>query len=403
MTDRSQLLDQLAIPAHSREAKPKPWPWIFGALAAAAIGYGVWSFAANSQQMPLVGVVTATSAAQTANGGAVLEGSGYVVARRQATVSAKSTGKLLQVFIEEGMEVEQGQILAQLEPVNVSAQLQLASAQLHSANLRLNETQVELAQAERDLKRNQELNARKLSSQQALDDARSRVAALSARVKAGRGEISVSQASLAVYQQELEDLTVRAPFSGMVVAKAAQPGEIVSPISAGGGFTRTGIGTIVDMNSLEVEIDVSESNIQKVNAGQSAEIFLNAYADEAIPGKVIAIIPTADRSKATVKVRVGFVTRDARALPEMGARVRFLAAEQSTPVAPPKGVIVSEQAVVNGQVFVIQDGKLQARSVKIAEKMGGSVRLTEGVNAGEQLATPTQGVELKDGLSIRTQ
>lgn len=403
MTDRSQLLDQLAIPAHAREAKAKPWPWIGGALAVIAIGYGIWSFAGNAQQAPLVGVVTASAAAQTATGGAVLEGSGYVVARRQATVSAKSTGKLQQVFIEEGMEVEQGQILAQLEPVNVSAQLQLARAQVQSATLRLNETQVELAQAERDLTRNQELNARKLSSQQALDDARSRVAALSARVKAGRGEISVSQASLAVYQQELDDLTVRAPFSGTVVAKAAQPGEIVSPISAGGGFTRTGIGTIVDMSSLEVEIDVSESNIQKVLADQRAEIFLNAYADEAIPGKVIAIIPTADRSKATVKVRVGFVKRDARALPDMGARVRFLSAEQPQAVAPPKGVLIAEQAVVGGQVFVIQNGKLQARTIQIAEKVGGSVRVEEGIVAGEQLATATAGVELKDGLSIRTQ
>lgn len=403
MTDRSKLLDQLAIPAQARDVKPKPWPWIFGALAVCAISYGIWSFVANAKQAPLVGVVTASSAAQTATSGAVLEGSGYVVARRQATVSAKSTGKLLQVFIEEGMQVEQGQVLAQLEPVNVSAQLQLASAQLRSANLRLNETQVELAQAERDLKRNQELYARKLSSQQALDDARSRVAALNARVKAGRGEIDVSQASLAVYQQELDDLTVRAPFSGMVVAKAAQPGEIVSPISAGGGFTRTGIGTIVDMSSLEVEIDVSESNIQKVLAGQRSEIFLNAYPDEAIDGKVIAIIPTADRSKATVKVRVGFVKPDTRALPDMGARVRFLAAEQEAVVAPPKGVIFSEQAVIDGQVFVIQGETLQARPVQIAEKTGGSVRVIDGVSVGEMLATPTPGVQLKDGLTIRTQ
>jgi HlyD family secretion protein len=403
MTDRSELLRQLSIPAAERTARANPWPWIVGLIALAIGSYFLYSWLQRGPTGTLVGIATASSASQTAGSGAVLDGSGYVVARRQATVSAKSTGKLLEVLLEEGMEVQAGQVLARLEPVNVEAQRNLALAQLSSAGARVKESEIALAQAERELKRQADLIQRKLTSQQALDQARANVDGLRARVNAGRSEINVANASLRAVEQELDDLTVRAPFAGRVVAKAAQPGEIVSPISAGGGFTRTGIGTIVDMNSLEVEIDVSESNIQKVRAEQPAEILLNAYPDTPIAGRVIAIIPTADRTKATVKVRVGFVARDERALPEMGARVRFMQDIDAAPKAPVTGVLLPQDAVINDTVFLLDQGVLRARSVVVAERIGGSVRIASGISAGEQFAIPKDGATLRDGLVVRTQ
>ena len=401
MTERAELLRQLAIPSNEREARGNPWPWIFGAITIVVLGYFGWRFLMQADSAPLVNVVTAVSAEQTSSNDAILEGSGYVVARRQATVSAKTTGKLLEVLLEEGMEVQAGQVLARLEPENIQRQLSLATAQMVSSRARVRESEIALVQAERELVRQRELMKRKLVSQQALDLALSEVESLRARVASARSEIAVANASVEIYNQELDDLTVRAPFAGVVIAKAAQPGEIVSPISAGGGFTRTGIGTIVDMNSLEVEIDVSESNIQKVFADQPAEILLNAYPDSVIAGKVIAIIPTADRTKATVKVRVGFVVRDKRALPDMGARVKFLA--DSTLGVPIVGVLLPSTAVIDGHVFAIDGATLKQRSVKVSQQMGSSVRIEQGVSAGERFATPNEGAIFTDGMTVRTQ
>ena len=256
--------------------------------------------------------------------GSVLDASGYVTARRQATVSAKITGKVTEVLIEEGMRVQEGAVLARLDDTEAKAQLALARAQLAAARSQQAEIRAQLEQAERDHERQAELFRRQLVAAQSLDAAVAQRDMLRAKLAATAEQIRVAEESVAVAQVQLDNTVIRAPFSGVVIAKAAQPGEMISPISAGGGFTRTGIGTIVDMDSLEIQVDVNESYINRVTPEQPVEATLNAYPDWKIPGAVIAIIPTADRSKATVKVRIAIKQKDKRLVPDMGVRVAFL-------------------------------------------------------------------------------
>jgi RND family efflux transporter MFP subunit len=387
---------------------------VITAVAALAIGAGIrflvnrgdtWTIATAMAQP----VTTATSAASAT--GSVLDATGYVTARRQATVSAKVTGRVAEVLIEEGQRVEEGQVLARLEAIDAQAQLDLSKSQLDAARAQLAELRVQLEQAERDLTRQRELVAKKLTSQQATEDAQTRVASLRARIKAQETQVQVTQRGVDVGQVQLDNTVVTAPFDGVITVKAAQPGEIVSPMSAGGGFTRTGIGTIVDMGSLEIEVDVNESYIGRVKAGQPVESTLNAYPDWKIPGKVIAIIPTADRSKATVKVRIGIDAKDDRIVPEMGARVAFM--EEKKPVAataePPKplpGALVPGAAVVSAGdgsvVYVVKDGKAEQRKVSVGQTMGASRQILSGVAVGEQVAVgPPDGI--KNGDRVTTQ
>ena len=273
---------------------------------------------------PVVQTTVARAAAPGGGAGSVLDASGYVTARLQATVSAKITGKVTEVLIEEGMRVREGAVLARLDDTEARAALGLAQAQLVAARSQLAEVRAQLEQAERDYVRQQGLYDRQLVSPQSLDAALAQRDMLRARLANLQEQIKVAQESVAVAQVQLDNTVIRAPFSGVVIAKSAQPGEMISPISAGGGFTRTGIGTIVDMDSLEIQVDVNESYINRVTPGQPVEATLNAYPDWKIPGEVIAIIPTADRSKATVKVRIAIKTRDPRIVPDMGVRVGFL-------------------------------------------------------------------------------
>lgn len=402
MEDRSAALRQLSISAEQREERGgRGRGWLVAVPLLAALIFAGWWMFLRTPDAVLVNVATASRATAASSGGAVLDGSGYVVARRQATVSAKTTGKVVEVLIEEGMQVEEGQVLARLDSDNTVRSLQLSEAQLASARSRVRETEVQLKEAERELARQQGLIARKLTAQQALDQAASSVDSLRARVASARSEIQVAAASLEIYRQQMDDNVIRAPFAGQVIAKAAQPGEMISPISAGGGFTRTGIGTIVDMSSLEVEIDVGEAFIAKVKRDQPAQITLNSYPDEVYPGYVIAIIPAADRTKATVKVRVGFRQRDERVLPEMGARVRFLSDEVQPAAEPPKGVIIPASAVVSGQVFLVRDDVAQALPVTIAETKGASVRIEDELQPGDSVIV-SPPPEVRDGTRIRT-
>ncbi|MEM7218812.1 MAG: efflux RND transporter periplasmic adaptor subunit [Pseudomonadota bacterium] len=253
----------------------------------------------------------------------VLDATGYVVARRQATVSSKSTGKVLEVLIEEGDLVAAGQVLARLDASIQQAQLDLARSQAEAANAALAELEVQLAQARLDLERTVNLSERELASKADLDRDRLNVDALLARLERNRKDVLVSRRSVDVQAQVVADMVIRAPFAGVVIAKAAQPGEMISPVSAGGGFTRTGICTIVDMDSLEIEVDVNEAYINRVFVDQPVRAALNAYPDVDFEAYVIAIIPAADRNKATVRVRLGFRALDARILPDMGVRVAF--------------------------------------------------------------------------------
>jgi RND family efflux transporter MFP subunit len=337
----------------------------------------------------------------------VLDASGYVTARLQATVSAKITGKVTEVLIEEGMRVREGAVLARLDDTEARAQLALAQAQLVAARSQLAEIRAQLEQAERDYVRQQGLYDRQLVSPQSLDAALAQRDMLRARLASAEEQIKVAQESLRVAQVQLDNTVIRAPFSGVVVAKSAQPGEMISPISAGGGFTRTGIGTIVDMDSLEIQVDVNESYINRVTPGQPVEATLNAYPDWKIPGEVIAIIPTADRSKATVKVRIAIKTRDARIVPDMGVRVGFLESKPAgaAPAPPAAGVLVPAEAVrpegSDGIVFVVTDAKkVERRRVTLAPDVAGQRRVVSGLREGERVVlAPPPGLE--DGQAVR--
>ncbi|HEY6598003.1 MAG TPA: efflux RND transporter periplasmic adaptor subunit [Pseudomonadales bacterium] len=326
--DKRALLDELKIDRGAAVAEPprRPLRWFAAIAVVAGIAFVVWfvSFP-KAEPVPVVApVVAASVAAKTPQDDSVLDATGYVVARRQATVSAKVTGKVVEVFIEEGMRVEAGQVLARLDASVPRAELALVESQLAASSAGLEETKVQIRQAELDLQRTQGLAQRKLASEADLDRAGLTLEGLRARLERARQDVVVAQRSVAVQRQLLDDMEVRAPFTGIVVAKAAQPGEMISPISAGGGFTRTGICTIVDMESLEVEVDVNEAYINRVQPKQPVAVALNAYPDERIPAEVIAIIPTADRNKATVRVRIALLEKNPRVLPDMGVKVAFL-------------------------------------------------------------------------------
>lgn len=294
--------------------------------------------ASTSAAATTPGTATGTAAAIPPPSNSALDASGYVVARRQATVASKITGRVLEVLIEEGQEVQQDQVIARLDDTNTHAELDQARAQVAQAEASLQATKVALDDARRIYTRNQQQYAAQVISAQDFDNAQVLFNTAQSDFNVREKALAVARATLETAQRAQNDTIVRAPFAGVVTVKAAQPGEIVSPISAGGGFTRTGIGTIVDMASLEVEVDVSENFINRVHPGQKVTVRLNAYPDWSIPAAVIAVIPTADRAKATVKVRVGFKERDARILPEMGARVSFLSEPKSKEPQPKEEV-----------------------------------------------------------------
>ena len=370
-------------------------------VVAAVLLVGVGGWLAVARLAPPT-VRTATARGATADTpGSVLDASGYVTARRQATVSAKVTGKVTEVRIEEGMRVREGDILARLDDTEAKAQLSLARAQLSVATSQEGEIRAMLQQAENDYARAQELFQRQLVSAQAIDAARAQRDMLRARLVANSEQVRAARESVQVAEVQLDNTIIRAPFSGVVVTKSAQPGEMISPISAGGGFTRTGIGTIVDMDSLEIQVDVNESFINRVAPGQAVEATLNAYPDWKIPGSVIAIIPTADRSKATVKVRVAIDSKDPRIVPDMGVRVGFLergAAMTRAPAAPV--VLVPADAIRGDSVFVVADGKVTRRPVTLGKTVGADREVLTGLKAGDRVVL-SPPPSLTDGAAVR--
>jgi RND family efflux transporter MFP subunit len=400
--DTSDLLKELRIDrARPRRARGR---WLVVAVAAVlAVAGGLWL--AWGRAAPATVRTVAARAAVPGGAGSILDASGYVTARRQATVSAKITGKVTQVLIEEGMRVTEGAVLARLDDTEARAQLALAQAQLAAARSQEGEIRAQLAQAERDHARQQELFSRQLVSAQSLDAALAQRDTLRAKLASNEQQVRVAREAVSVAEVQLDSTVIRAPFSGVVVAKAAQPGEMISPISAGGGFTRTGIGTIVDMDSLEIQVDVNEAFINRVAPEQPVEAILNAYPDWKIPGAVIAIIPTADRSKATVKVRIAIRQRDPRIVPDMGVRVAFL----STPAAgaappPPGGPLVPAAAVQAegdaGTVFVYADGKVERRRVRLGQTVGADREIAEGLRAGERVVV-SPPASLRSGDAVR--
>jgi RND family efflux transporter MFP subunit len=401
--ERSELLKQLRIDRDEAPTRSRGRLLAAGVVVLLLVAAGLWFFVGR-QAKPVVRTAVARAVRQGSGAGSVLDASGYVTARRQATVSAKITGKVTEVTIEEGMRVKEGEVLARLDDTEARAALALARAQLAAARSQLVEIRAVLAQAERDYTRQQELLRRQLVSEQSMDAALAQRDAFRAKLGSTEEGVRVAQESVRVADVQMDNTVIRAPFAGVVVAKSAQPGEMISPISAGGGFTRTGIGTIVDMDSLEIQVDVNESFINLVTAGQPVEATLNAYPDWKIPGSVIAIIPTADRSKATVKVRIALGSKDTRIVPDMGVRVAFQSAAGTKPTAPEPGVLVPAEAVrgdaASAVVFVVAGEKVERRSVTLGRTVGPNRQVLSGVRDGERvvLAPPES---LKDGDGIR--
>jgi len=364
-------------------------------------GIALWWF---NRSKPLEVRTTVAREVTTAGGDrTVLNASGYVTARREATVSSKVTGKVTEILIEEGVTVAAGQVLAQLDDTNVRANLQLAQAQLDAARSALEETSVRIQEAERDLQRQASLLKGNVAAQADYDRAETAALALRARLAQQQAGVAVAERTVAIWQQQLDDTIIRAPFAGIVTSKNAQPGEMISPMSSG-GFTRTGICTIVDMDSREIEIDVNESYINRVTPGQEVVATLDAYADWKIPCKVIAIIPTADRQKSTVRVRVGFDQLDPRILPQMAVKVGFRDAGSAGPGASTRLVLLPSAAVrsVDGRdvVFVIANGRAERRAVTVSGSQSGEVTIGAGLTAGEKVALDAPA-GLADGVRVR--
>ena len=399
MSSSKPTLDGLRIERGAeREPQSKSWLVVAAVVVLLALGAALWWHSRAGA------VEVQTAMARDSGGGGertVLNASGYVTARREATVSSKVTGKVTEVLIEEGMKVKASQIVARLDDSNVKASLDVAQAQLESAKAALAETEAQLKNADQEFQRTTELAKQHIASQSDLDLAESNAKALQAHLTQQKLDIVVADRQVAEWQQQMDDMIIRAPFDGVITTKDAQPGEMISPISAGGGFTRTGIGTIVDMTSLEIEIDVNESYINRVEPGQPVEATLDAYPNWKIPCKVIAIIPTADREKSTVKVRVGFDQLDPRILPDMSVKVAF---RDSGGTAAARTVIVPKNSVLNRDgrdvVFVVQNDRAERRAVTVTDTQNDDSVLSAGVSAGEKVIVNAPA-DLQDGMAVK--
>jgi len=378
MSDKKDLLNNLKI---DRNAPPSEEPMTplsrYGILGAISVAIVIgWLFFTGEEPVEVTTFTVKEINQNDTSASSILDASGYVVARRRATVSSKMTGKVMEVFVEEGMYVEKGQLLAQLDDSTLVADLNYSLSQLN--------------EAKRVYSRTKELAKDQLASQASLD--------------AAEAALEGFDALADVRKQMVADMKILAPFSGVVVYKAAQPGEMISPVSAGGGFTKTGICTIVDMDSLEVEVDVNEAFINRVIAGQPAVANLNAYPKWDIPAKVIAIIPTADRNKATVKVRIALLEKDERVLPDMGARVSFLRKVEKVEKQDKKeGVMIPLNAVgeINNAsyVLIVSNGKLKLSEVVVADETSNYARVTSGLATGSKVVARFD-YELEDNQKV---
>jgi RND family efflux transporter MFP subunit len=393
-------LDQLRIDRGADEARGRN-PIAIGAVVLAVAAAAVLAIFLTRPRAKAVKVAPAV-AIQAGTRAASLNASGYVTARRQATVSSKVTGKVIEVNVEEGMHVKAGQVLARLDGGRASSTLQLARAQQSAAASALEETRVRIAQAQIEYNRASRLSSDQIASRADLDRARAELDALRARLAAQQEAYAVAGRQVQLQNQDVEDTVIRAPFDGVVVSKDAQPGEMISPISAGSSFTRTGICTIVDMDSLEIEVDINEAYINRVRANQRVEAVLDAYPDWKIPAHVITAVPTADRQKATVRVRIALDVKDTRILPDMGVKTAFIEEASASPAAElievPRTAIrrEGEQDVV----FAFRDGRAERRAVRVVSVEGDHARLSGSIQAGENVIVEGP-VDLKDGDRVK--
>jgi RND family efflux transporter MFP subunit len=410
-SDRAALLNQLRIdrsepPSSGGHGK---W-WATGIAVIIIAATGIW-YLMRPSGVPITTAVAQALPVGSAAAGAgtsLLDASGYIVARRRATVSAKVTGKVVKVMLEEGQRVEAGDIIALLDDSNWKASLVQSKAQLDQAEASVAAAQTAFDDAKPIFERSEKQKAAAVISAQSFDESHAQFNVAHNNLLIAQRGLAAARAGVDVAQHNLDDTIIRAPFAGIVTEKAAQPGEMVSPISAGGGFTRTGIGTIVDMDSLEVEVDVSENFINRVSPQQPVTIKLNAYPDWDIPGSVIAMIPTADRAKATVKVRIAIKQKDPRIIPEMGARVAFLSDEQRSGADGEKhaatGVVIPSDAIGSSGstsiVYVVHGASVERRAVRLGGKTNSGQIVTAGIEAGNSVALGDLS-KLSDGARVR--
>ncbi len=402
MSRPEELLGQLRI---NRDETPPPSRrglWIvFAAIPLLLIL--VWALWSKFAGAPSLEVQTTPVISVGGSGASVLDATGYVTARRIATVSSKVTGRVKEVLIEEGQHVTEGEVLAYLDPIDANAQEALSQAQLAAAQSQLAQAQAMLRWAEHDYARQKDLAAQKLVAASALDAAQTERDSRAAQLVSLQRAVQVSQDQLKIASNGVDNTVIRAPFTGVIVDKAAQPGEMISPISAGGGSIRTGIGTLVDMDSLEVQVDVNEAYIGRVTPKMPVEAVLNAYPDWKIPAEVIAIVPTADRSKATVKVRIALKQHGTRIVPDMGVRVSFLEEAKPDAVATPAQILVAKNAIRQeggeGIAFVMNNGKAERRVLRLGATVGDNRQVQSGLQVGDQ-AIVDAPAGLKDGDAV---
>jgi RND family efflux transporter MFP subunit len=395
----------------------KRWLWAAIPIVLLAL-LGAASFAFRNRK-PEVEVATAVKPSNAPAG--VLNASGYITPRRRATIAAKITGRVVGVFFDEGTRVKEGQLLAKLDDSDVLRNLESAKADRDASQAAIEDFQVQLRNAEIELRRAEELVKGGVQTQQNLDSARTNADSLRAKITLAKQQVVASQARIAVQQQTVDNCVITAPFAGIAVSKDAQVGEMVSPVSAGGGFTRTGIATIVDLHSNEVEVDVGESYIAKVKQDQGVNAVLDAYPDVTFPGKVRTVIPTADRQKATVKVRISFTeddhiklrdpASDPRILPDMGVKVTFLEEEQKSKAKAgekknePEVLAVIPQSAIHTDagtkfVFVVKGGVLERHAVSVGAARGTDIEILGGIQPGAQVLV--KGPEgLSDGQAVQ--
>ena len=369
---------------------------ILGGLAAAAITF--------LNQKPVVDVAVVQKSANKSGRETLLNASGYVTPRRRATIAAKITGRVTGVFFDEGTHVTENQLLATLDDSDARKALDAAKADFDSSKAAIADLEVQLKNARIQLHRAQQLQNAGVQTQEQLDNAVTAADSLEAKIALAKSQVASAQTRIQEAQQAVDNCTIRAPYAGIVVSKDAQVGEMVSPVSAGGGFTRTGIATIVDMNSNEIEVDVSESYISRVQPGQPVTAILDAYPDWEIPSRVRTIIPSADRQKATVKVRVSFLKLDPRILPDMGIKVTFLGAEQKKPAGSQAEAIWIPQSAIhedNGKkiVFLVKNEKTERRAVTLGGNRGSDSEVVAGITVGDTIVVKAPG-DLRDGQPI---
>lgn len=414
----SRLSDLRIDPKQRRNARP--WSRVFGILALLALagtlvffglsGMGINPASWSAVSAPLVTttrVILRKEGGPVAGGG-VLTANGYVVARQNAAVSARSTGLLQTVLVDIGDHVKKNQEIGRLENAREQIQVQAAKSRLGVADANLAEQKTELSTAQKELERQKRLRQQGIATEQTFDDAEARLSRVQARIRMLEAEIGSARVSVDAAEVELEYTIVRAPFDATVLTKDAEVGEIVAPVSMGGVNARGSIVSIANLKELEVEVDVSEAYISRIRPSLSAQVLIDAYPDHPFRGVVRQIVPAANRQKAAVMVKVKIQDADERVLPEMGAKVTFLeeALPEKTKEEPKSALFVDSRAVRQAgsgpYLLLLQEGKAQARSVELGARKGQEVELLKGASDGD-VAVLEGPPDLASGTAVRVQ